>query len=296
MRRLPRLNEQRLGLSQNNRLLILALGQRLQPPLNPRLPPLDLDRLRDKHHNLIRHARRLVGDVQTRRDADLVRQRGEAAARQPLVEQRAQQPAVYDARVAAQRGAEVLDGDEGAAVGGAELQRRHGDLVPAEERPAREVLPAQLLGDLEVRARGDVFLVVEEGLCEGVLEDALLDSRNLGGRGREEGEGFLVAGRAGEGPHGLDCRGAGHDEASCEGSEGERDRDGETDVERPTRCCRRRRWCRDLCVCLRLSCYYEWLAKCKCFTLPQRPHSRNKKSLDQLGSNSSRTQTHQQYS
>ena len=121
MRCLPGLNEQRLRLSQNNRLLILALGQRLQPPLDPRLPPLDLDRLRDKHHNLIRHARRLVGDVQTRRNTDLVRQRGETAARQPFVEQRAQQPAVYDARVAAQRGAEVLDGDEGAAVVGAEL-------------------------------------------------------------------------------------------------------------------------------------------------------------------------------
>ena len=120
-----------------------------------------------------------------------------------------------------------------------------------------------------MRARGDVFVVVEEGFCEGVFEDALLDFGKLGGRGREEGEGFLVAGRAGEGPHGLDCRGAGHDEASCEGSEGERDRDGESDVERSTRSCRRRWRCRDSCVCLRFGCCYLWLARY--FTLPQRP-------------------------
>jgi hypothetical protein len=219
-RRLPRLNKQRLPLRQHHTLFPL-LHQRLQPPLHPRLASLNLGRLRPQHNNLPRHTRRLVINLQTRRDRYFIRQCGETAAREPLVQECGEQAAVHDTWVSAERGTEVLKRYEGATVRGAELQRRHRNLIWPEQRAAREVLGAQFLGYLEVRAGCYVFWVFEQRFDERVREEVVFDGGDGGVRGDEEGEGFFVGRGVGEVAHRGERGGAGHGEAGGEGEERE---------------------------------------------------------------------------
>lgn len=237
-RSLPRLNKQRLSLIQHQRHLPrLLIHHRLQPSLNPRLPPLHLGRLRAQHDELACATRRLVRDVQAGRHADLVGQGREAAAREPLIEEGRQQPAVNDAGVAAQGGADVVQADHARAVGGGEDERGEGEGGVAQEGAGGEVVVAEGLGDAHVGA----------GFGEGGVGAQAGDERvrlelgfELGGAGRGRGlperEGFGVGrgreevvgdGQGGGGGHGgAEGEGDGGEEEDAEDAGGEGARGG----------------------------------------------------------------------
>ena len=82
---------------------------------------------------------------------------------------------MHDSRVSAQRGPQPLERHILAPILRRELQRRNGNLIRAEERAAREVLRAQLLWNLQVRARRDEFAVLQQALDLYVGEDGILD-------------------------------------------------------------------------------------------------------------------------
>lgn len=185
------LDKQGLGLHQHDRLLAF-LGQSLDAPLDPRLAALDLDRLRPEDRVGIGRRGPPVVDVQVRRDAHAAGQRGEAAAREALVQDGRQQAAVDDARVAGDVRAEIEDGHQALATLLAPDVRRDDDLVGARQRARGEVAGAQLLGNLQVRAGLGEGGVPAQLLRQRVGVDEVVDlARGLIGR-VVEGEGLLV--------------------------------------------------------------------------------------------------------
>jgi len=130
---------------------------------------------------------------------------------------------VHDPRVPAQRAPEVLHRHEGRPVRRGEGERGDGDLVVAEQGPACQVVRAQVRRDLEVRARGCVGGICEEGLGERVGQDIAVDGGVSVGGGREEREGFGVRGRREQRGGCFEGGGGGHGEAQGGGEKGERE-------------------------------------------------------------------------
>lgn len=188
-----RRDEQRRSLRQDHRRLPRLLEQ-LNMPLHPRLAPLHLDRLRPQHQEAPRRRRLPVVDVQIRRHRDVVRQRLEAAPRQPLVQHRRQHAPVHDPRVSAQVLPDVRHRDHLLPLGVVPREWRHRHLVVPEQRAAREAALAVLRRHLHVRARlGEVGALAELGY-ERMGVDEVLDPARLLVRllGREEVEALFV--------------------------------------------------------------------------------------------------------
>lgn len=222
-RRTLRLDEQRLRLTVlDTRLTVLS--QLLNPALDPSLTALNLRRLRLQHNIATRGARRAVIDLQTRRDANLVRQRWETRARQTLVQKRRQQTAVHNRRVSAQLLTQEsnLHQSRQLLARVRQAERRDFDPAGAQQHAAGQVVRAHGAGDLEVRSRLDDALLGAQAHDERVVDDVLVDGGGLGRGGLEHCEGFGVGGRVEDAVDGVGGGGGGHDEAGCEeeGDEG----------------------------------------------------------------------------
>nr|POE49354.1 glycerol 2-dehydrogenase (nadp(+)) [Quercus suber] len=231
------LDEQCLGLDQLHPVALAFVPEQLDPALDPRLAALDAGRVRLEHDVAVRGAGDAVVDLQAGGDADLVGQGGEAGAREALVEHGGEDAAVDDARVAAQRAPEEHELHHvrqrlGVRVEG---QRRHLELLPAHQRPRRQVVRRHARRDLQVRPHLAHRRVRAQPLRQRVRGDVRVDLAGGRGRGLEEREGLGVGRLLGDALEGLGGWGGGHGEAGGEEQEGE-GRGGEEAAES------RRRW------------------------------------------------------
>ena len=217
------LDEQCLGLTVlDTRLAILS--QLLNPALDPSLTSLNLCRLSLKHNIAPRRTRRAVIDLQTRRDANLVRQRWETRTRQTLVQQRRQQTAVHNRRVSAQRLAQErnLHQSRQLLARMRQAERRDFDLARAQQHAAGQVVRAHRFRDFEVRSGLDDALLCAQADGERVRDDVLVDRGGFGRGWLEHCESFRVGGRVEDAVDGVGGGSGGHDEAGCEEEDDER--------------------------------------------------------------------------
>lgn len=209
---MPRRYEQGVALH-NSRGLLVAILERLEAALNPRLPPVHLGRRGPEDEVAARGRRAAVVEVEVGRDADLVRQRVEAAVREPFVQQRGQEPAVHDARVPAELWADVDDGGHGLPAAVPPHARRHGEVPRAAQRARREALLPDRLGHLQVRPRLDQPRVGAELLGQRVRVHVGVDLAGLVVQVRDGLEARLVGEEAQAEEAGGQCRVEGYREA-----------------------------------------------------------------------------------
>lgn len=131
------------GLGKDDGCGAVAL-QQFNVALDPSFAALDLCRRGAQHQEAVGGHGLAVVNIEVGRDANIVRQRAEAAARQPLVQHGRDEAAVDDARVAAQLGTDVRHADERLAAVLGPGEGWHDHLAGPEQRATRQrVLPVR---------------------------------------------------------------------------------------------------------------------------------------------------------
>lgn len=218
-----RRNKQSRSLRQHSRRLSW-LRQRLNPSRDPRLAALHFGRLGLEHDEAVRFRRLAVVDDEVGRHGNVVRQRLDARPRQTLVQDRRQQTAVDDARVAADVPAEVHDDGHLAARVVGPGDGRDGHLVGSHEGACREAARPVLGWVFQVRSRFGEVGALADFADKGVVLDGLLDPGGLIVVGLEPREALLVRVEGDapglevlEGADGADAGKRGAEEGPCEG-------------------------------------------------------------------------------